>query len=250
MDKHTYIQKYLHEELTDLEYEQFTQLIKSDPQFAKDLEIESVLFAKHKSLLKQEISQHSNLKEEKLQTIVSQKSSAKIIKLLRSVAAISILTLAAFYLFQVSSNDNVDVSNSTLVDSYIRTPHDPPHSLMGNDEEMDKSPWSIGIESYKQEKYELAIEQINTIPDQTNQQLLYLALSKLYINDTTGAISDFISLLQTDKKMHQDEARWFLSLTYLKSGEPDKAKPILQQIVNTNSWNSHEASSLLKRNYD
>lgn len=245
MNKQDFILKYLHNELTDEEYDSFVSLTQTDNAFAEQVKLESILYAKHKQNIKEELIQHSIIKSGTSQSNENhpQKSTLKnLVPFIRNIAAAFVLAIAAYFLFIDRPSETLD-SNSLVV-NHLMEFHKPPSSLMSGDE-VESDPWKIAIESYKVEKFELAIDQIENIPDKTNQQFLYSALSKLYSEDTQGAINDFKSILNGDNKMHQDEAQWFLSLAYLKSDNVDKAKSLLRTIIETKSWNANTASTLL-----
>lgn len=53
-------------------------------------------------------------------------------------------------------------------------------------------------------------------------------------------------MLASQNGILHDEAEWFLSLAYLKSGDITKGKTLLQKIVNTKSWLYKKATEILE----
>jgi len=246
MNKQEFILKYLHNELTDQEYATFVKLVESDKEFADYVTIESILYANHRQKIKKEILDNSTIKSNTsiAEDNAKQKSSTRhLFTSIRNIAALILVAIAVYFTF-INKPLHIPDSNS-LITKHLLDFHEAPSSLMSGIE-VQSNPWKIAIESYKQQKFELAIEQIEAIPDKTNQQLLYLALNKLYSDNTEGAITDFNFILRSDNRIHKDEAEWFLSLAYLKSDQPEKAKPILQNIIKNDAWNANQANELLE----
>lgn len=250
MNKETFIQKYLHEELTDTEYVEFVALIESDPQFAENVQIESILYAKHKKNLKAEFLKNSTIADLKDSTQTKQNQVSKfrkIFPLIRNIAAVFILAIIGYYLFTDQKTTSFESDN--LASHYLSQIHQPPPRLM-SDSEVNNDDWTIAIDSYRQGKYEVTAELIQNIDDRTNQQNLYLALSQLYSTDQDinieKAISSFKTILKSNSDHHTDEAQWFLSLAYLLNKDEALAKESLAKIISNNSWNAEKAAVLLK----
>lgn len=249
MDKQDFILKYLHNELTDKEYESFINLTESDKTFAENVKIESILYAQHKENIKKELRDNSNI--EHATSVHEAKADDKttirnLFPLIRNIAAVFIFALITYFAFIDKPIDQSD-SNS-LAGNYLMEFYQAPPSLMSG-VETESDTWNIAIESYKLEKFELAVEQIEKIENRTNEQNLYLALSRMYAqesgSDITNAISDFKNILSSNTKLHKDEARWFLALAQLELKNSTEAKQNLEHIVTTNSWNAKKAALLL-----
>jgi len=244
MDKQTLLQKYLHSELNDEEYKVFIDLVDSDPDFAEDVKIESVLYAKHKQDIKQEILNTNKIKISSGLDVQKEKRKT-LISIIRNVAAISILGLIMYICYtNIQSNSP---SYQELVKAYISDTHVPPTTLRSsNDNETDF--WLIGIQAYAQKDYDLAINNIQAISDRTNEQHLYLGLSKLYSTsvDPLTAIADFDHIIHNSIDYHKDEAMWYKSLILLEQGHQTDAIKILKELIEKKYWKYEDASLLLK----
>lgn len=106
-------------------------------------------------------------------------------------------------------------------------------------------------EAYNQKNYEVAIENYRLL--QSNQtanleDLLYLGLSQLYEKETSMAIAT-LEEAQNRSKIEQrfeQELDWFLALSYLQNKENEKAKKVLQKIINQKQWRMTDAQKILK----
>lgn len=241
MDKHILLQKYLHGQLTDTEYDQFMSIIESDPEFSEDVSIESVLYAKHRLALKKSIT------AQKVATKLPQKNNSSqhpLIRILRNIAAIFVLACISYLCFQQLTPDSK--SKQHLVDTYLLETHPPPSTLR-DDSVNGMAEWKLATKAYSQKYYELTIEQIDKITNKNNEQQLYLGLSKLYSNEwqATDAVSHFDSIINGSTTAHKDEAMWYKSLILIQSKKRNEAKVILQTIVDNKYWKYKEAVQLL-----
>lgn len=250
MDKKDFILKYLHNELTDAEYEAFLKLVESDQNFEEQVDLESILYAQHKRNIKKELKSSTEISrlrsaQEKLTT--NKSSVWSLFSLIRNSAAIFIVALVSYFLFVEKPIKSQD--SSFQFSYYLKDFHHAPASLM-NGNKIESNLWDIAVESYKQEKFELVIEQVEKISNKTNQQYLYLALSRLYssqqIDSVDKAIRDFKSILSSNNSAHIDEARWFISIAYLMKKDKVVAKKYLAQIIAEDGWNDEKAAKLLE----
>jgi hypothetical protein len=83
------------------------------------------------------------------------------------------------------------------------------------------------------------------LPNKTDEQLFYLALSRLYQGKASESIVTFNNLM--DKSDFGQEAAWFAALAYWQSGDKAAAKGRLQSIVTNKSWNHALAEKLLQQ---
>jgi len=249
MNKETLLKKYLHSELTDQEYKTFMTLVDSDPDYAEEVSIESVLYAKHKVTLKESIFNidHTIEGTNSTKTIDvnhAQEKRMTIFLILRNVAAIFILGIFSYFCFnQFSANT---ISQDNLVDTYLSDIHVPPSSFR-NSVTNESDQWYLTSKAYSQKDYDTSIEILTEIKNKNNEQLLYLGLSKLYSQNwnSDDALIHFDEILSGTKRAHKDEANWYKSLILLKKDNLSDAKDILTTIISEKSWNHQTASKII-----
>jgi len=215
MERDKLIQKYLHSELTDSEREDFLDLYEND-----------------------------DIENTPVHNINEQKQSKQLFLILRNVAAILILGLTSFYFFNSLSHTESSDNFQVLVDSHIQDRHDPPYTTMNVDNELE-DPWKV---AYRTKNYSVAIDQLSKIDNPLNEQILYLALCHMYVENPNidKTVSTLKGLLANKNNVINDEAEWFLSLAYLQKGDISNGKSILEKIVSEKSWNHKKASELLQ----
>lgn len=232
------IQLYLQGQLDIDGQKKLADLVAVDPEIASQLEIESAYYAKRSSTLRDELKAAKKSNSD----IVTKKSSAKIIKMITSIAAVLLVCFLCY--FAISTEDVIPTQNN-FASTLLTKKHTAPVSLMGNNTTEEK--WNAAIKSYKASDYKNVIVSIESIGDPTDEQILYRGVSKLYLTnkDIKGAIMDFEKILLNKESIVADQARWFLALSKLELNENQAAKSILNTIVKSKSWQHGNASQLL-----
>lgn len=79
----------------------------------------------------------------------------------------------------------------------------------------------------------------------SSQILLGLGISYLQTKQSTQAIEQFNAILANKDFNYEDEAQWYLGLSYLKLDEINKAKDHLNILASDSSKDHHEAAKVL-----
>ncbi len=232
-DKETLIEKYLHGELSETEFQEFEQQVTSDADFADEVKLRSVIFAKAKSDFKQQLRDAHQAKE-------ATPSIPKIKPLyyVKRIAAVFIFGVIAFALYHFLGKTN----SGDLADTYLAETHTDPTVVMGKTD--DEKAWQLAVAAFQQDDYAKAVRSIKNIPSPDTEQQFYLGLGNLYQSDYLAAIAAFESLIRSENRF-AESAKWYISLAYLKNNQPGQAKKHLQDIVNVSSWKAKEAQTLL-----
>lgn len=101
--------------------------------------------------------------------------------------------------------------------------------------------------SYEQKNYEQAASLFNDLlkEKQEPEILLLLGNANMVLNRDEEAKNNFLTLIR-DFDGLDEQAKWFLSLCYLKSGEREKAKLIWEELGDPKVTYSDKAKRLLK----
>jgi len=236
-DTDTLIEKYLYKELSEVELQEFEQRLGSDADFADEVELRSVIFAKTKYDFKQQLK----AAHQKAQENPAPKSTAKITPLyyLKRIAAVLIAGVLAFLLY-----DNFTKPNQTnLVNNHITETHTAPTTLMGEND--DAAAWKAARDAYQKGDYEATIREIEKIKSPKTEQQFYLALAYLYNKNYDKSITQFETVIQQNNINYSPTSKWYISLAYLKNNQAEQAEKYLQQIVKEKSWKYQEAQKLL-----
>ena len=249
MKKLDLIEKYLSEELSAAERSEFDQLKSNDKDFAEEVQMAVTVNADFK--VKQKMRLQGLLKEKGQATPVHQATVRKMtprkssFNWMRSIAAVFILGLGlslAWLMF--SSPDTKTLANEELVDIYKV-----PNTFL--DEEVVDVNWNNAIKAYRDGQFSVSVAAIESSikrnPENLDEKNFYLGLSYLY--EDVPDLDKVISHLETSKELNAGrygtEANWFMSLAYLKKGDKENAKVLLQEVVDADNWKKAEAVALL-----
>jgi TolA-binding protein len=73
-----------------------------------------------------------------------------------------------------------------------------------------------------------------------------LGLAYLAVNDYTNAVLTFQEHIE-QHEAYDEEANWYLALSFLKKGEPERARPIFSMLAGADNDFSKKASRILRR---
>lgn len=240
------IRKYLYAELSEDEYDQFIKLYNTDTEFAKQVNIESVFYAKRSSKIKDSLLQKCHIAPTKKNETypVSVLGRYSFITRVAAILAIGVLTYYSISKFNSKQTDSALLSK---VELFLSDKHDPPFTVLDNSD-IIQDHWTIAKEAIRQEKYSAAINQLEKILQPSTEQSLYLGLSHLYASQgkIDSAIANLELVIKNEGELFKDEANWYLSLAYIQKGHYEQAKSSLEEIVSQKSWNYSKASALLK----
>lgn len=105
----------------------------------------------------------------------------------------------------------------------------------------------LAFQAYDLEDYGRAISLFEKIPgnQRNGEVLLYLGNAYLAVENTGQASLNLEKLLNTYSNFH-NQAKWYLSLSYLKDGKVEEAKSLLREIDKDNNSYSIKARELLE----
>lgn len=243
MDKEKYFKRYLHGEMDRDEFLTFQEKLNSDPVLREEFRIHQAMHKYRADKIK------TVLKQNKSSTITAA-SKVRILPTdsnfrywISSVAAVVLIGAVAYFLTQKTNLlSSIQVPLSQV---YLSEGHVAPPVSMNEENKIDK--WSLAIEAYRKEEFEITINQINQIQNPDHEQNLYLGLSYIYQNQPDYKLAEkhFEKMSQNGESRVKDQALWFSSLVSLQLGHNKKAEQKLKTIVNSNSWKHREARQIL-----
>lgn len=177
------------------------------------------------------------------------KTTNKVIKFgrFRWVAATAIFALITGLCFvKPPSNEEVFDDHFMAYEDKISAELDLMLSTRGADD-TDESHSTLrmireGMEHYNNKEYDKAIPIFqeylanNKEASDYNQIQFYLAVSFLSQGETHRSTNLFESLAQVDDPALQEDAKWYLSLAYARTGETDKARAQLKDLASSEKY--------------
>ena len=242
------IEKYLNEELNAKELQQFEQLQKTDSDFAEEVQVAVAINADFN--VQQKLRWQSLLEEQgssratPVRQLTPRKSS---INWIRSIAAVFILGLGLSMAWMLFSSPEM----GELADAQLINVYNAPTVTMDT-EEIDSN-WKNAIDAYKDGNFSVAVAAIESSIEKNEERIdekhFYLGLSYLYedVPNLDKAITHLAKSKEMNAPIYAAQANWFMSLAYLKQGNKESAKALLQEVVNANDWKKAEATALLNQ---
>lgn len=222
----------------------FEERLNNEPDFKS-------LFEKHKALrnaiiwtgaqdLKAQIKEVEQA-HFKMKVLKSPKKKSNY-RLLAIAASLLILVGAFFFIKQSGSGS----SPQDLYAAYYE-PFNPNTGVRGNDVEQSIQDFD---KAYKAKNYTKALGLVDVI--QTQKETLDWNLYKAICLMETGARDEaekvLLLLNEEGAALLSHEAKWYLSMLYLKQGATDKASVYLKQLASdTNGDHSNEARNILEQ---
>jgi tetratricopeptide (TPR) repeat protein len=116
----------------------------------------------------------------------------------------------------------------------------------GGDATLDKRATAFAM--YEQKNYAEAAKLFSELLSEKEEPelLLLLGNANMVLNRDNEAKNNFLTLIR-DFDMLDEQAKWFLSLCYLKSGEKEKAKLIWEELGDPKITYSEKAKNLLNK---
>ncbi len=189
--------------------------------------------------LKEKKQEHANFTKK-------QNPTPKIILLKKwhyAVAAIAALFVLSFLVIKYTSSS---ADNKALFAYYYQ----PYHFFVEQDrsnETLDDSLINTAIELYKSEKYNEALELLNSVLEETNEPVkahFIIGLSHIEAKNYKAATGEFNWILDNHVNYHL-ESKWYLALCYLKLDETKKAQKLLIDLSTSKNLYQERATVIL-----
>ncbi len=249
-DKDMLIQKYLEGDISSEEYELIEEMKRRDEAFAKELTDYQKILTGMQGLsmdrFKQELQNWEKAHQAKQGTLDSQQLSFSFRKYYRIAGIILLLLIGSLAILIIQKPSRP--TPEELYKEYYE-----PYEDLIIDHEKDVADTQqqlyLGMDAYKQEKYDQAMMYLQNYVQQYPDELspyLYLGIAYMEVEDMSQAIQKF-QKLTTSPELGQ-QAQWYMALAYLKEGKIEKSIEILKNIVDIQSahYKRGEATTLLK----
>ena len=237
------VEKYFDAELNDAELKNFTTRLQSDENFKLLVEQEKALIAAVRYEGAAANLQYLEELESKLQKETPILISSGTTKWYYYAAAAVIGITVVVAVFMNSFKENPD----QLFQAYF-TPYPNMFEPSLRSNQSIDSKRAEAFQAYEQGNYQKAATLFaDLLKDNKDAgMLLLLGNSNLILGNLEEAKANFITLDQDFDDLDM-QAKWFLSLCYLKSGETEKARAILKELGATEISYATKARELLEK---
>lgn len=243
MNKEKLFNRYLHGEMDSSEFAAFKIQLDNDESLRQDFRIHEAMYNDRAQRIKEVIQQNDKRIQQPSNDPENKNPQASFGRIIRRVAAVFIFGVASYFIAQ--QLDLFTLTQPSLSLSYLSDRHLPPPVSMGKESIND--PWALAREAYRSNKFEISIKQINLIENPTAEQIFYLALSYLYLDNPDYESTEKLleNILLNQNTQLKEQALWYSSLTAIQLGSSQKAIQNLEQLITLRSWKYKEAQHLL-----
>ena len=240
------IEKYLEHRLSKEQELEFQARLQTEKAFHEHVEkikllIEGIRYSGSKSSIRSKIEQlASTLPDIEL----GQKRQFKLTRtqFLKYAASFALILAFAWLSRDVLLKPDHEEIFSANFEPYLNTGNG-----MVRGSVADRSPEQLAYAAYDSENFADAVKQFDALLAKNDDAAmrLYLGNSLLALGEVESAKQQFLTLLQNDAGLII-QAKWYLSLCYLKNGEIDQAQEILQELSQNGKSYRKMASKILK----
>jgi len=179
--------------------------------------------------------------EKALPVVEPESAATRILHYWKPLAAAAGILLTLTFLFLFNRSESPEELFTRNFEPY---PNVFEPTQRGNNQAADKRATAFAL--YEQKNYEGAAALFNELLSEKKEPeiLLLLGNANLVLNHDEEAKNNFLTLIR-DFDGLDEQAKWFLSLVYLKSGEREKAKTIWEELGDPKVTYSEKARKLL-----
>jgi len=180
--------------------------------------------------------------EKALPVVEQESATVRILHYWKPMAAAAAVLLTVTFIFLFNRSESPEELFARNFEPY---PNVFEPTQRGNDSNADKRASAFAM--YEQGKYAEAATLFNQLLSEKKEPeiLLLLGNANMVLNHDEEAKNNFLTLVR-DFDGLDEQAKWFLSLVYLKSGEREKAKLIWEELGDPKITYSEKAKKLLR----
>lgn len=230
------IERYFDNALSQQETQEIAERLKGDYDFRKLFDREKLLVDTIRFGAARRDLDYLN----ELERSISDKKSAARQSVFYYLAAAACIAAIILLIWMPTKDANPE----SLFAEYFQPHPNIFEPLLRN--ESDISPRGQAFQAYEQEDYQQAALLFTELLAENEDPGMRMLLgnSNLILGNTEAAKQNFSEVIRISPDLTAG-AKWYLALTHLKSGEPGRAKQLLQDVLTTDTPYADKATRLL-----
>ncbi|MFP4488904.1 MAG: tetratricopeptide repeat protein [Bacteroidales bacterium] len=235
-----FIERYLDGKMENAEKKWFEAELEGNPGLQKELELRKKVnkyTANQEAIAFRQTLMNAETRHRKAAAAGIGKAK-KLVRYAAIFAGLMLLGSAGLYL-------TGDIGNTDYADKY--SPEYTPLSLSRSlSADMDEA-YMKATDLYQAGDYSEAIRWFNMIVDEDMQLEYMKGTSHMHIEQYTEAIGSFNKVVEDNDNLFIEDAKFYLGICYLQTGQDNKARPVLEGISGSDSRHSRDARRLLRK---
>jgi tetratricopeptide (TPR) repeat protein len=238
------IEKYIDGELEGKELLDFEQLLSTNPDIKSDYELSMEInnsIAEDDVMDLRETLDYMYKEEKAVQRIPTIFTRRKFYY----AAASAALLIAAGGVATRLLNPSMD--SESVFEKYYQ-PYEVTVTYRSGNTEVDRLLLNA-LEFYEEKDYDQALVLFEEILQNRKKDMaisLYSGISYMEEEKYQKATTSFNHIISDNDNLFIEQAKWYLSMCYLKTEKTDKAKEVLHQIIDEESYYKEQALKVLK----
>ena len=238
------IERYIDGELEGKQLLEFEELLSTDPDVKREYELsrqvnqavmEDDIMALRETM---EYMYEEDSKVKRIPTVFTKR------KFYYASASAALLIAAGGLVQQL---ENPDLESTTVYNKYY-TPYEVTVTYRSGNTETDRLLLNA-LERYEEQDYEHALVLFEEVLEGRKNDMavnLYSGISYMEEEKYQKATKSFNHIISDKDNLFIEQAKWYLSMCYLKTEKSEKAEEILHEIINEESYYKEQASKVLK----
>lgn len=235
------MERYFDSELSVDEMQTFNSRVQTDSAFKSLIEREKIIIGAIRNQGLLDNLNYLKTIEEKIQGNYSQPAFARVQTWYYYAAAAVVALLIAIKVLLPSQQS----SEELFAEYFTPYPNVFEPTTRGSDLLTKRAE---AFQAYEQKNYKQAASLFSDLLREKNESgvLFLLGNSNLMLGEVTEAKENFLTLINDFDDLDL-QAKWFLSLSYLKAGDEENARKILKEVGETENSYASKAQELLQQ---
>lgn len=235
MKREELIQAFVEKKLGKEEKSEFDRLFETDPEFREEVAFHKDLKTAFSTMERERIK----TKLQQFETDLKTNSKKRYAPWLTAACILVIVGIGLMTFF------NKNAAPSQLYADYFEPYENVVAPITRG--ETNKTTKKSTFVAYEKKEFGKATKGFRTLFENTGESyyLLYQANALM----AAGQVEKAIPILKKHLALNDgfaEKSRWYLALSYLKTGQPENAEELFQEIVEKNAYKTEEAKAILK----
>lgn len=248
MEKFKIIEDYLNGDLNPFEKSKVENAIGENDEWKEEYQLRKEV---NQAIAENELMQFRDQIDAIMVKNDSPAYKSPIRKLKRSVNKKVVVAASFIFLLGIGGMslylNNQAGNNQQIFEKYYQ-PYEVTINIRSADTELN-SILTRAMQQYKQHNYHEALTLFKTVLNKKDDMAasLYSGISYMEVEKYKKANQSFKTVIDNEKNLFVEQAKWYMSMCYIKMKENEKASALLKELEEESSFYRRDARKILKK---